>query len=263
MHARFKLDPEGKNWEECLDSGTKSYEANKVEVEKHLERFKDAEGELKAAEIMENWFPQIKADVFLSHSHKDEKLIIGLAGWLDMNFGIKSFIDSAVWVYSDELLKAIDEKYCKNAGGETYNYDKRNRSTSHVHMMLSTSLAEMIDRCECVIFVDTPNSFKPCEYFKEKGNTESPWIYSEIAMTRMIRQRSPKEHRPQRIMDSLSVSLESSKEAQQSALLISYPLNTFHLWPLSTKDLEDWESHENGKKNGAYALDWLYQRMRD
>lgn len=44
-----------------------------------------------------SWFPQIKADVFISHSHSDEKLAIIFAGWLYNAFGLTAFIDSCVW----------------------------------------------------------------------------------------------------------------------------------------------------------------------
>ena len=59
-----------------------------------------------------NWFPQIKADIFISHSHKDEDLALALAGWLKVSFGLTAFIDSCVWGYANDLLKMIDYKYC-------------------------------------------------------------------------------------------------------------------------------------------------------
>lgn len=262
MHAKFNLNPENETWQNHFYSGNTIHEENKAIVETDLDRFKDINGTLQAKEIIENWFPRIKADVFLSHSHKDEKLIIGLAGWLKDNFGIKSFIDSTVWGYSDRLLKAIDNKYCKNDSGETYNYDQRNRSTSHVHMMLSTALADMIDQCECVIFVNTPNSFKPADYFKDEGETESPWIYSEIAMTRMLRERAPEEHRPQPTFESVNASLEHLKKARERELRISYPADLLHLTPLSLSDLTKWKNKEGQNKQKAYALDLLYEMKR-
>ncbi len=259
MHARFNLDPGSEDWQNHYNSGSAIHAANKAIVETDLDKFKDINGNLQAKEIIENWFPKIEADVFLSHSHKDEKLIVGLAGWLNDNFGIRSFIDSTVWGYSDQLLKAIDNRYCKNESGETYNYEKRNRSTSHVHMMLSAALADMIDQCECVIFVNTQNSFKPADYFRDAGETESPWIYSEIAMTRILRQRAPEDHRPQPVLDSVSASMEHLKEARQRELRISYPTDLLHLTPLSTSDLTKWKIIEQQKIRKAYALDSLYR----
>lgn len=60
--------------------------------------------------------------------------------------------------------------------------------------MLSVALSRMIDRCECIIFINTPHSISSREYI-EGDITDSPWIYSEIAMTRLIEKRSPEVHR--------------------------------------------------------------------
>lgn len=38
------------------------------------------DGYFDASKLQESWFPQVEADIFLSHSHKDEKLIISFAG---------------------------------------------------------------------------------------------------------------------------------------------------------------------------------------
>ncbi len=265
MYAKFNLNPDNEKWPGHYDSGKIIHDKNKIIVEKNLDEFKNADNALNAKEIIENWFPIIKADVFLSHSHKDEKLVIALAGWLSDKFGIRSFIDSTVWGYSDQLLREIDNKYCQSKSGETYDYNLRNRSTSHVHMMLSTALADMMDQCECVIFVNTPNSFKPVDYFKNEGNTESPWIYSEIAMTRILRKKSLKEYRPQVAIKSTSIALENLKESREN-FAISYETDLLHLTPLSLSDLTDWEynwrnmSMQNMEK--SYALDSLYSAKR-
>lgn len=259
MHASFNLDPKQEDWSQYLSIGRSIHNNNKAIVESELDKFKNADDALQAQDIIENWFPKIEADVFLSHSHKDEDLVIGFAGWLKATFRLKSFIDSEVWGYADNLLKVIDDNYCKNKFEKTYNYNLRNRSTSHVHMMLSTALTEMIDRCECIIFVNTKNSFTPVDYLNDEGRTESPWIYSEIAMTRMIRQRSPEEHRPSLIMDSVSASLEHFTESRQ--LRISYPAELFHLTQLSTHDLNRWEATEKSKRS-KHPLDSLYEMKR-
>ena len=114
------------------------------------------EGILDASRIEEEWFPKIDADVFISHSHKDQELAIGLAGWLRELFGITSFIDSCVWGYANDLLKIIDKNYCVNKRKpdgtvDTYNYNKRNQSTAHIHMILNAALYKMIDKTECLI----------------------------------------------------------------------------------------------------------------
>lgn len=259
MHASFNLDPKQESWSKYLSVGQEIHNDNKAIIELELDKFKNADNVISAEDIIENWFPKIKADIFLSHSRKDENLIIGLAGWLYKTFGLKSFIDSEVWGYADNLLKIIDDNYCKNKFEKTYNYNLRNRSTSHVHMMLSIALTEMIDRCECIIFVNTKNSFTPVNYLNDEGRTESPWIYAEIAMTRMIRQRTPEAHRPALTMDSLSHALEHSTESRQ--LRISYPAELFHLTQLSIHDLNEWKEIEESKRS-KHPLDSLYKMKR-
>lgn len=156
------------------------------------------DGSLDANAMEEDWFPEIQANIFLSHSHADEGAVIKLAGYLYHEFGIRSFIDSTAWGYADNLLKQIDEKYCVKSkdekGNITYSYEKRNRTTSQVCLLLQGALAKMINRCECIVFVNTPNSMKITEV-QEETNTASPWIYSEILMASTFPVRPLKEYR--------------------------------------------------------------------
>ncbi len=143
-----------------------------------------------------NWFQIEKVDIFISHSHQDINKVQALAGWLYDEFELTAFIDSCVWGYCDELLKQLDDKYCKNKTNENYNYDLRNYTTSHIHIMLSTALAEMIDKTECIMFYNTPNSISLSDDLNEiksekKKVTLSPWIYHELAMTSLIREQKP------------------------------------------------------------------------
>ena len=108
--------------------------------------------------IQANWFPEINADVFISHSHADEELAKALGGYINEKTNLKSFIDSEVWGYSNELLRHIDNNYCKFPNKNLYDYELRNHSTSHVHMMLSVALMQMISKCRYFILLDTPNS---------------------------------------------------------------------------------------------------------
>jgi hypothetical protein len=180
------------------------------------------------SKLTANWFLEISADVFISHSHKDSDLAIGLAGFLRYHFDLNSFIDSSVWGYGERLLKIIDNEYCWQKATRTYNYQMRNRSTSHVYMMLSTALSKLMHRCECTIFLNTPASIPYDDYIK--GDiTDSPWIYSEIAMTTMLQKRTPQDHR------------RSSEMAVDETLMILYEVNLTHLTELESSDLVRWE----------------------
>lgn len=235
--------------------GENLFNKNTEVVANDLDKYRSMGNSLSAKDMMDDWFKQIDADIFLSHSHKDEKLVIALAGWLWEKFKLKSFIDSTVWGYSNNLLKSIDDKYCKNSDGY-YNYEKRNYSTTHIHMMLSMSLLSMMDRCECLFFINTPNSFIPKNELNN-GNTLSPWIYSEITASSMLRIKKP--NRSISVYDSIQEGLESHKTESYQ---IEYPLNKEHLIDLDINDLYSW-GFRRREYNGLHHLDILYELTKE
>lgn len=223
-------------------TGQELYSNMKHKIDRKLRHFyKD--GVLDGAKLSKEWFPEINADIFLSHSHKDIDTAIELAGWLYEKQRIVCFIDSCVWGYADELLKAIDEKYSKNnKDDEFFNYELRNRSTAHVHMMLTVALAKMMYNCECLFFLNTPNSILPKDSVKEQ--TLSPWIYTERSMIQLIEKRNVNEHR--RIQENFSRSIDSLK--------IAYDVPD--LPELKFETMAKWLNLDFGNK--FKALDYLY-----
>ena len=189
-----------------------------------------------------NWFQMEDVDVFISHSHKDIVKVKAFAGWLYDEFGITAFIDSCVWGYCDELLKQIDERYCKNKKGDTYNYNLRNYTTSHVHMMLSTALTEMIDKTECIMFYNSPNSVSMADDLKKmdkegKKVTLSPWIYYELAMTKMTR-----ICKPDRDIQVVGNIVKHSAFAEMNTISIEHSVDEYikELIEIKPYDLERW-----------------------
>ncbi|BCS85031.1 hypothetical protein prwr041_09240 [Prevotella herbatica] len=226
------------------------FEEQKTEIRSALDKYITKDGVIDGHLIQEDWFPEVKADIFISHSHNDEQLAINLACWLYDTFELVAFVDSCVWGYANELLKKIDDKYCWKATKDVYDYGKRNCSTSHVHMMLMTALNKMIDKTECVFFLDTENSV----LFKDIGNkTLSPWIYGEIEITRTIQKRRPK--RP--ILRSFSYDqiLEKAQDANEP-LKVQYPLNIGHFKVINNDTLNQWKATNT---TGMEALDKLYK----
>lgn len=167
-------------------------------------------------------------------------------------FGLTAFIDSAVWGYANDLLKKIDDKYCKNETGATYNYNQRNFSTSHVHMMLSGALTKMMDKAECLIFVNTPKSITTRDAVKDK--TKSPWIYNEITTSLVLRKKKPDRH------DLLIKHAKFEADEKKQKLDVSYNVDLSHLTPLSTSDLSKWRDQSKGEIKGwrTHPLDQLY-----
>jgi hypothetical protein len=160
MYRGFNLNLNwnSKNDDQFYNSGKKLFQSNEATVKETLKGFALNDGTLDGTKIQSNWFPKVQADIFISHSHKDQKRAIALAGWLFDTYGIKAFIDSCIWGYADDLLKLIDKKHCYKKETNTFDYNLRNYSTSHVHMILSTTLTMMIDNSECLFFLNTPNS---------------------------------------------------------------------------------------------------------
>ena len=234
--------------------GIKLFEKQKTIIKSQLDSLVVDENYLKASALEEEWFPEINADVFISHSHKDQELAIGFAGWLYNKFEITSFIDSCVWGYADDLLRMIDEDFCvskrkEDGSTETYSYYKRNQSTSHVHIILNTALQKMIDKTECLIFINTPNSLLIDDVIKGVS-TESPWIYSELMFSRMCQKKKLSDYR-QRLMLGLF---------EQKQLKVKYDVRINHLVGLDEQVLS-----EIGKRRFVGpldALDELYRKHR-
>ncbi len=230
--------------------GASQHQENKRLVDECLDRFRDGSGDLLAAKMTAEWFPEIDAQVFISHAHKDSALALSLAGHLHKELGLKSFVDSALWGYSDDLLRILDDAFCYNETSGTYSYAKRNRSTSHVHMMLSVALSRMIDRCECIIFINTPQSITSRDYIKG-DKTDSPWIFSEIAMTRLINKRSREDHR------GIEPVLATESLGADTRLRVRYDVDLGHLSKFDGATYGKWTIRSNGRA-GATALDTLY-----
>lgn len=204
------------------------------------------DGILDGSAIQNNWFPQVDCDIFISHSHKDEDLAIALAGWLWDNFKLKPFVDSCIWGYADVLLKEIDDIYCFNADRKTYNYNQRNCSTSHVHMMLNMALMQMIDKTECLFFLNTPNSIRLNDI---ETCTLSPWIYSEIGISQMIEKNPPKRYNRKTFSGIEKANISDS-------LKFKYNLDLSHLERINAVIFNQWAK---SKFQGERALDVLYE----
>lgn len=257
MFAKFNYKPSlyyGNIFNQCVQQGRELFDETQTKVRKELKEFILENGNIDGTKLKDHWFNAVDADIFLSHSHKDLEKVKGFAGWLYKTFGLKVFIDSCVWGYCDDLLKEIDKKYCWQPKSDTYNYVKRNHTTSHVHMMLASSLTEMIDRCECAIFFNTPNSIKVCEEIKQvdvsaKERTISPWIYHELSVLNTIQSKKPPERQSLRH----SATIYEAKD-----LNIEYDVGMFldKMIPLNDSIIKEWKDNYNPYID---ALDQLYK----
>ena len=224
MYSKFNYSPTDYFYNSTLNSyvtvGNEIFKRHEEEVQDCLSKYISEDGMINGSDLKEHWFTISQKDIFISHSHKDLNKVKAFAGWIYETFGLEAFIDSCSWGYCDELLRKIDDKYCYNPKSGTYNYNLRNYTTSHVHMMLSTALTEMMDNTECVIFFNTPNSINMAEELgkvEKKEKTVSPWIYHELSMTTLLRQSEPIrkkvifEHSAQQRADEFSVAYDVTK----------------------------------------------------
>lgn len=229
--------------------GRVGYALNQHIIHDDLSKFIRPDGVIDAKKMMADWFPSTDAQIFISHSHADEELAIAFSQWLKDNFGVTCFIDSLVWGYADKLLRQIDNEFTMKEDG-CYDYSLRNRTTAFVHNLLASSLSSMIDKCECLMFLNTPNSIIPDP---NQNETSSPWIFHELHQSKIIREK------PLRRTKVFSAGGSIVAEARQFKTAL--PVSTDHLTHLSERNLIDWarvtKIHNPGR-DYSMSLDILY-----
>lgn len=262
MYSKFNCDISNYFYNEYIkqyhETGRKIYENFQQQCECSLKPFLLDNGHIDGTALKDIWFSISNADVFISHSHKDIEKVKAFAGWLKGKFGLTAFIDSCAWGYCDDLLKLIDDKFCKHQDEKTYDYKLRNYTTSHVHTMLSAALLDMIDRTECLIFYNTPQSICLKDELNKVDKAEktlSPWIYSELSATRVLRCQKP--DRSKRLSESFEYR-DSSKFNDSKLPHIEYDVSASieNMIKLNDDVLIEWESKHT---TGEYSLDTLYK----
>ncbi|WOX49048.1 hypothetical protein R2B70_03390 [Aeromonas sp. XH] len=227
--------------------------------------FKD--GTIDAVKLQEAWFPSIDGvHVFISHAHTDIEIAERLACWLYNNFKIKSFIDSHVWGHANDLLRKIDNKYAKYPSGTSYDYEIRNQTTSNVHMLLSSALNTMMDKCEALFFINSEKSISKLGLVDraDEDRTLSPWIMSELATSKIIEKKQAISTRKSNLvkaaydgMESMSESLGINREMPE--FKVSHKVSLEHLHNIQEIDLILWALVNSGRK-GYDSLTILYNR---
>ena len=253
MYRGFNLRLPDDYFDDFIETGRASFEGQRTGLDTTISDCVKRDGVLDGGFLRKKWFPGIDCQVFISHSHRDEDLAIGFAGWLEVEFGISAFVDSCIWGYADELLHMLDQRYCRSSSGSTFDYEKRNRSTAHVHALLSTALVHMIDRTECLVFLNTPRSTKVHGVVQ---STYSPWIYTEIEVSRTIRRE--KQKRPGQLFKGTGL----LKEASFGRLVMDFDLGLEHLAKIDADHMVAWTNR--GKALwGPDSLDALYTLVPD
>lgn len=235
------------------EKGKEILQMNVTKLEECLEKYVDEDGSINGEALQADWFGPIDADVFISHSHKDEATAIALAGWLQKEMNLTAFVDSCVWGYANNLLDKINRKYnikrIEENGSITFRHEDVLYSASHVHMMLCTALNKMLDKSESIFFLNTENSL-----IKSAGGdpkTDSPWIYLETTLANTI-----ERHTPGRIAKSLRHD-EAKILYEDAGLRVNYPVNLDKFASLNEDCMSSWQKIYC-KSRDMNALDVLY-----
>jgi hypothetical protein len=257
MYAAYQLKSLPENVEQYFQIGEKRQKQNSEVTRAKLDTFLKPGGSMDAAKMMEEWFADTQHPVFISHSRLDKNDALALSGWLEKKFGLTSFIDSCCWGHAKNLIKELDNKYC-STGEYLYSYKGSLITASHVHLMLSTALTKMMDRCECIFFLNTANSIKKVSIEQmvgsgEDGITQSPWLFHEISKLKLLRRREKAEHR-----ESLtSFATEGVvKKADVDVPKFDYPVDLNEVPSLRRFELEIWRG---SRDDDRHPLDVLYE----
>ena len=246
IHNTDFFDQNHKHIKEYKKQGKRIKEELQNQVEDILSAVTNAEGVIDGEQLSAVWFPVMNKDIFISYSHNDEDLALTLAGIINQAFGLSVFVDATIWGSADCLLNAIDREYCMQEDG-TYNYTKRNFSTSHVHAMLTTSIMRAMDQAEAIFFLNTSNSTYKLKNGFSKEHTLSPWIYEEIVCAKLLRERSWEEYRMLRMDEAYHF---------EKSLNVAYPYDLKEYKTITFADFIEWVKQWEKRKeagNGRYG----------
>lgn len=236
--------------------------SNSHNTQQKLKSFIKNDGTIDGKKLIEKWFPKNSCDgydVFISHSHKDRDTAVAFAGFLNIFFGLRCFIDSEVWGYCNDLLQELDNKYNLKEDGY-YNYEQRNKTTAYVHNMLCVALADMMNECECIFFLDTDNSIVRDDTINDssKSGTYSPWLYYELAILKVLKITQP--------IEGVTESDQHLVKAAKDEAMIKLPVDMSGLPVLETHHIISWmdkfcalSEQQSSQISGAKCLEILYK----
>lgn len=217
-----------------------------------LESYIKANGHIDADKLQGDWFPEVDADIFISHSHTNEDLALAIAGLLKCEFNLSAFIDSTVWGNIASLQKAVDRPLRNSEG--CYDYDKRNQSTAYVHLLLSTALTKMMDRCEALFFLSTPTSLSSTETNRASAVTPSVWIFHELLTAKYLRRIEPERYNLLQKCFSGGV-LEGRV---QDGFKFDFKVDLSDFKKLTPGRIRQWIRERRDYDPGTHSLDILY-----
>ncbi|MCO7055668.1 MULTISPECIES: TIR domain-containing protein [Pseudomonas] len=212
---------------------------------------------LDAEALSKAIFPEGDYDVFLSHSHGDQRNAIDLALALGKH-GLKVFVDSTVWGFYGDLVSRI----IAQTRPQPYETKESHVHRIHadVHMMLAGALHRTIARVEAFVFVRSDKSV-PLEFGGE-ARTLSPWLYSELQFSFQVQHATPKRIQNRMrgaILDNVKGFNNMSLESIQH--MMAFRAFNDHLPTISGERLKEWVISLSAEVRGGAALDSLYSQF--
>lgn len=242
------------DFDKCYGQGL--LEANKrkkyIEDKLNAYQFPEKSNDVDLSNVMSDWFPVEKWDIFLSHSHNedDERMAIAISYYLQEKFQLKCFVDSYTWGYADTLLKKMEDYVKKNG---TINEGIRNAVATHVHIMLNSALMKTMQSATAFLFLQTNNSLEN-KHMTAEDWTYSSWIYSELCMSRVMWEianpsPSPKSNdKPSILLDSVQLPMGYSDAT------------TSHLKNITLEDLQ-FCFHPYYRMNDIFRNEDAFERL--
>ena len=226
------------------------FSAYKRQVEENLARYRiDTTSIVDGDAVESKWFPKKKFDVFISHSHRDLEFVGCLALCLRQKCGLEVFVDSLVWGYKDDLVNRLYQPEQLIIRNESEKQALLLGVAAHVDGMLQKSLMEIMDECETLFFLNTPNSVSA------KGvvhKTYSPWLYAELEASKRLRIRIPVRRK------QFSTTLfESGIEDKKAEFKIEHNADTGHLSKMDGSIFAKWVNSCTEPRRDQ-SLDKLY-----
>lgn len=183
-------------------------------------------------ELMDEIFPEISADIFISHAHADVNLAKDLAFYLLKTCKCRVFIDEYAWGNAYDILKYVNEGEKMDNGN--YSYDGCNKNAAAIYMILANAISSMIHKCKLFIFIESENSLI------KTRETASPWLFYELQLFNKIVENECKIAKDFDISIPPWLKLRNFTKYAAEGMKISYPAPQKFLLEANKRTIYDW-----------------------
>ncbi len=140
--------------------------------------YKEEQGNLyiDTEKVQYEFFKNYKGVIFISHSHKEKKLVPQIKATIQKSTGVSCFVDSEVWSNVYEIRDKIADKYALNGQKKFYYKDPYDLISRSTYFILLRALQEVIRYSCAFIYIDSDQ----VKGESDRDFTSSPWIGEEL-----------------------------------------------------------------------------------